>query len=306
VKTCYTQKYWLSKTEILQELELYLTTHFRSQVPNLVVSNIAWNSEENEQALQLLRSHGVQNIEVAPTKLCTWQDLDSFDADSYLSNLDRLGLKVDSAQAVTFGLPELQLFGTESSRHELFEHLCRVIAFVAKLKANLIVFGSPKNRSILDRMIPSEAESIAIEFFSKLADFAAQYSVCFCIEPNAKQYGCDFCTGAEEAAALVRRVNKPNFRLHFDTGCSEMEKEDCEVLIRVDSVLNHVHVSRPSLDAFSLNDFRIHQQWSKSLETINYTGKICIELACKSEQLNLSNLNDALLIVRAAYRNNLL
>lgn len=305
VKSCTKSNYpyWSSREEILAGMAAYICNLSIKDCSKIVVSNIAWNQEEEVQALSLLQGHGITKIEVAPTKLCEWDELDKFDASAYLAKLSTYGIKVDSLQAVTFGKPELELFKNRESRERLFAHLCDVIKFANKLNCNFIVFGSPKNRRIGSYLNREAAWDIAVEFFSRLADCAAENNVCFCIEPNAEQYGCDFCTGAIESARLVRQVNKPNFKLHFDTGCSTMAGEQAETIIpAVADVLVHVHISQSFLSDFNQARIPEHKVWQQKISSIGYTGDLCIEMAGTNKTpLNLSNLNNALLFVKNAY-----
>lgn len=225
--------YWGTKDDVFRDIGYFIKSTSKreaiaeSVARRLCVSNIAWSPEESEQAYALLKSHGIRRIEVAPSLLVqNWNCLDEFDAAGFAESLKlKYDLSVDSLQAVTFGLSDLKLFGSVGSRQKLFAHLCKCIRFCSSLGGKYIVFGSPKNRLVPMSMSVDQSLDIAIPFFRDVGNIAYAHKVIFCIEPNARAYGCNFCVDSLETTRLVRLVNHPSIRVHLDTGCAKMENE---------------------------------------------------------------------------------
>lgn len=129
----------------------------------------------------------------------------------------------------------------------MLRHLTAVCRVAGWLRAPRLVFGSPKNRdrSGLD---DARALTIATDFFRRLGDTAAAHGVLICLEPNPECYDCNFMTGTDETAAMVRRVAHPHVRMQLDTGAIAINHEDIDALLRDHAELvGHVHLSEPNL-----------------------------------------------------------
>src|SRR2546429_5820358 len=100
----------------------------------LAVSNIAWESEEDDEIAALLRLDNVSAIEVGPTK---WRecplDATARDIAGYRHEWADRGMRIVSLQSLLFGRPDLQLFGP--SRAALADYLRGMIEFGAALGA---------------------------------------------------------------------------------------------------------------------------------------------------------------------------
>jgi hypothetical protein len=76
----------------------------------LCVSNICVNKISQLQFACLLKLYGFKNIQIAPTKLITWSNLDNL----YLSVYKNNGVNVYAFQSITFTLDNLNIFGDNS------------------------------------------------------------------------------------------------------------------------------------------------------------------------------------------------
>lgn len=96
-------------------------------------------------------------------------------------------------QALLFGRPDLTIFAKAEKRQETFTYLVETIELGSKLGAKVLVFGAPKNRKI-GGLNYEQTQEIAVEFFHKIGELAANLGINFCIEPNPQVYDCDFIT----------------------------------------------------------------------------------------------------------------
>jgi sugar phosphate isomerase/epimerase len=210
----------------------------------LAFSNLAWEKSQENEAAEILRQGGVAAVEIAPGKI--WADPSSVSKDAaqaYRSDWESRGLPLVAMQALLFGHPELVLFGEPSARHAMLEYLGKIFTLAHHLGTRALVFGSPGNRK-KGNLEEEKAWEIATGFFREVGRRAANEGVVVCLEANAREYGCDFITTTEEAAALVARVDSPGFQLHLDWGCMELAQE--EVLSQVSklgSQTHHLHLS---------------------------------------------------------------
>jgi sugar phosphate isomerase/epimerase len=244
----------------------------------LAISNIAWRSEEDGVAADLMREHGFRGVEIAPTRV--WENpLEATEKDALEHRRfwnDR-GIEVVALQALLFGRPDLVLFGTETVRRELLEHLRRLMRLGGWLGAQVLVFGAPKNR-LLSGSSAKDAKEIAIDFFRAAGKAALDHAVVLALEPNPPQYDCDFITTSREGLDLVRGVESPGFRLHLDAAAMTLAGEDVErAILEASEVLVHFHASEPYLGVVGAGAVN-HGALASALRRCGYRGWVSVEM----------------------------
>jgi sugar phosphate isomerase/epimerase len=95
----------------------------------------------------------------------------------------------------------------------------------------LMVFGSPKQRSLLPGVSREQAFDWAAETFRSVMRAVEGNGVSICMEPLSPSET-DFINTCEEATALIRAVDHPNFRLHLDVKAMSSEPTPMVELIR--------------------------------------------------------------------------
>ena len=244
----------------------------------LAVSNIAWSSPFDAEALPALRALGVAALELAPTRPWPeWEGASVRNAVPVREKYAAAGFSIPAMQAILFGKPECKLFGTDSQLAALVEHLrfCADLAVV--FGAHNLVFGGPKNRD-LNGLTPSKAFDCARELFVEVAGYYHSQGVCLCLEANPKQYGCTFITNSADAARLVRAVDSAGFRLHLDTACLLMAGEDIPAAIHAHhDILQHFHASEPNLGKFHA-PVANHAGAAHALRAVGYSNWVSLEM----------------------------
>lgn len=214
----------------------------------LALSNIAWRREDDAAIAALMREHGVGGVEIAPTAL--WEDplgVAAAQVQAVRDWWEDHGAQVVALQALLFGRPELTIFQAQTARRATLEYLTGMMDLAAHLGARAMVFGSPKNR-LVGELDAREARRIALEFFGEVGKRAAARDVVLCIEPNPRDYGCDFVNTTAEGLALVQEVGSPGFGLHLDAGALTLNRENiAEAIAEAAGVLQHFHASDPGL-----------------------------------------------------------
>ncbi len=214
----------------------------------LAFSNLAWEPKHDADVATVLKAGGVSGVEIAPSKI--WKEptaVSAADATAYRRAWEKRGLPIVALQSLLFGKPDLRLFGDEARRDALAEYLEKMFVLAERLGAKVLVFGSPRNR-LKGNLSPERALEIAIPFFQRVGQAAAQHGVILGLEANARKYACDFIVTTDEAADLVDRVATPGFGLHGDWGCMELEGEN--VLQAVEThrtAFRHFHLSTEAL-----------------------------------------------------------
>ena len=244
----------------------------------IAVSNIAWPVEEDGAAFAALADAGIQAIEVAPTRVWPeWNGISPQSVEAYRAGLEQRGFRVSSLQAVLFGKPELRLFGGDSERAAMKEHLEMCARLARDLGAAPIVFGAPKNR-LKGGLDAAEANSVARDFFASVGDAFVRHGVFLCLEANPVEYGCDYLTESGSALELVRKVASPGIKLHLDSACMMLAKESvADAVADAGSLLTHYHASEPFLGAFDAPTAD-HRAVAAGLRALSYEGWVSIEM----------------------------
>jgi len=264
-------------------------------------SNIAWPAEQNDAVAKILVAAGATGVEVAPTKL--WprplEVSDSQIDDCRRAWADR-GLMIVAAQALLFGRPELTIFESGEKRRQTREHLAGIIRVCARLGAEALVFGSPKNRSIA-ACAPSEVHETAVEFFRDLGRLAQDAGTHVVLEAIPRENGADYLLSAAEAIALVRDADQPGFRLHLDTACMSLAGDPIASTFEAGrTLLRHFHVSEPGLAAIGTSGRVNHEVYAKSLAALGYPHWVSIEMR-DSDPFTPDALAASLRFVREVY-----
>lgn len=214
----------------------------------LSISNIAWDTAEDEAVADLLKRYAVDAIDIAPGKYFPEPARASEeDIAAVRSWWSSRGIELTGMQALLFGTSGLNVFGDAASQDAMLQHLDAVCRIGAGLGAARLVFGSPKNR---DRggLSDDQALAVAVPFFRRLGAIAQERGVIVCLEPNPGCYGANFMTTAAETAAVVRAVAHPAVKMQFDTGALTINGEDpAQVLHECADLIGHIHASERNL-----------------------------------------------------------
>lgn len=267
----------------------------------LSISNLTWELQEDPSVLQILKERNVNAIEVAPTKI--WDNpTEATDEQilDYRSFWNKNDIEIVAYQSLLFGRSDLDIFSSEAKRLETLDYLKKIIVLGSKLGGKAFVFGSPKNR-LVGETNPTKAIGIATEFFYQLGETANEHSVVFCVEPNPKEYGCDFITNTTEAIQLVKEVNHPGFGLHLDAGGMVINNEPIEEVVeKAAPFIQHFHISEPNLNMVKGNEV-VHKQFARALHSIGYDKYVSIEMKPGLNDSNLISVKDSLEFVQDVY-----
>lgn len=268
----------------------------------LAVSSIAWTNQEEPAVAKLLQKLGVKYVEVAPTKL--WDDptkaTDKEIAD-YKSFWNNHGIEIVAFQSMLFTRPDLKIFQAADNRRESLAYLLDFTVLAGKMGAQIMVYGSPKNRQRGD-MTADEADRIAAEYFDAIGTTAAASNVCFCIEPNPTDYACDFVTTAQDGIEFVQAVNNKGFGLHLDIAGMTLAGDDIAASIqKAAPILKHFHISSPMLEQVEDRPDVHHSEAAKALNDIGYDGYVSIEMRPGAAGENVARVEKAVRFAQSVY-----
>lgn len=145
------------------------------------------------------------------------------------------------------------------------------------LGGTIMVFGSPKQRSVCEGLAYREAWNYAVDALGKVARALEERGVVLCLEPLAPEET-DFLNTAAEAARMVREINSPCLRLLLDVKAMSSESISIPDLIRANaSLLTHFHANDANKrgPGFGDTDFG---PIGAALREIGYQGWVSVEV----------------------------
>ena len=266
----------------------------------LSISNIAWLPDEEKTIAALLRAEGVRYVEVAPTRIADDpRSLSRTALRHYRAFWADHGIGIRAMQSLLFNRPELHIFRDDASMRATIDYLSVIIDIAVELGATVLVFGSPKQRTIAG-IDPSDVARRETEFFWRVGAAAAGAGVHFCVEPNPPAYGCDYINTIDEVVALLNRVSSQGLGVHADAAAMTMVGDAPETLIALAPVLKHFHVSEQDLAPIGSRGVP-HERFAAALHAGGYRWLTSIEMRAGALGENAERVRAALATARAAY-----
>lgn len=148
----------------------------------------------------------------------------------------------------------------------------------ADFGGELMVFGSPFQRSLEDGMTREQAYENAAEVFRTALPAFADRGVCICMEPLTPKET-DFVNTCADAMELIGMVGAPNFRLHQDVKAMlGAETDSIPTLIeRHADDVGHFHVNDTNLLGPGMGETDYAPIFEALLKT-NYSGWVSVEV----------------------------
>ena len=272
--------YVCDKISVLNDIERFLNFE-KMDKTGLCISNICMNNTSQLQFAHIVKLFGIQNIQIAPTTLIEWDNLEKLDLSIYKN----IGLNVYSFQSITYTLDHLNIFSDDNEL--LAIHLKNVIDCAVKNNVKVLVFGCPKNRKVID--CDKDNNAMFIEFFKRIGEYCQDKDVTICIENNSKKYNCNFINKIDECAELVRKIDNPNIKMMIDIGNAVMEQDTWFYLKKHMDILYNVDIAHEYMKDFS-ELHESHRVFNFVLNTNNYNYMKNLEMLIKDPENELDIL----------------
>lgn len=147
----------------------------------------------------------------------------------------------------------------------------------ADLGGDIMVFGSPAQRSLERGMSQQQAYEHAAEVFRAAMPALADCGVTICMEPLTPQET-DFVNSCADAVRLIELVGHPNFQLHQDVKAMLAEPTPIpELIAKYAAVTRHFHVNDRNLlgPGMGPTDYR---PIFRALLDARYAGWVSVEV----------------------------
>lgn len=199
---------------------------------------------------------GYEGLEVAPFTLAPWI------TDVTPQRRAELRLQAEDAGVEILGLHWL-LAKTEglhltspdpAVRRRTSAYLASLAQACHDFGGSLMVFGSPKQRSLLPGVTPDQAYDWAAETFRAALPAFADCGVTLCMEPLSPAET-DFVNTCADAVRLAGMVNDRHFVLHLDVKAMSSEPDPVPDLIRRHgAAAGHFHANDRNLRGPGMGD----------------------------------------------------
>ena len=162
-------------------------------------------------------------------------------------------------------------------RGRTVDYLASLARLCQDLGGRVLVFGSPKQRSLLPGVTPAEAEDRIVEVFSRLVPALETTDTVVALEPLSPAET-DVLTTAADACRLIERIGSPHVRLHLDVKAMAAESLPIPDVIRASAAhLEHFHANDTNLQGpgFGAVDFA---PIFRALDDVRYAGWVSVEV----------------------------
>jgi len=222
---------------------------------------------------------GYSGIEIAPFTLAPLATDLSAQARGDLrrtiarSGLDCVGLHWLLAKTEGFHVahPEADVRG------RTVDYLGELARLCHDLGGRVLVFGSPKQRSLLPGVTPERAVDHIHEVFSRLVPVLEATDTVVALEPLSP-VETDVLTTAAETCRLIERIGSPHIRLHLDVKAMASEETPIpEIIVASARHLEHFHANDVNLQGpgFGAVDFA---PIFGALDEVRYAGWVSVEV----------------------------
>ena len=222
---------------------------------------------------------GYSGIEIAPFTLAPLATDLSAQARGDLrrkiarSGLDCVGLHWLLAKTEGFHVahPEADVRG------RTVDYLGELARLCHDLGGRVLVFGSPKQRSLLPGVTPEQASDHIHEVFSRLVPVLEATDTVVALEPLSP-VETDVLTTAAETCRLIERIGSPHIRLHLDVKAMASEGTPIpEIIVASARHLEHFHANDVNLQGpgFGAVDFA---PIFGALDEVRYAGWVSVEV----------------------------
>jgi sugar phosphate isomerase/epimerase len=214
------------------------------------ICNELFEGWEFGQVCRTVKSIGFDGLEIAPFTLAPTineitlgrlRELRSMaeDADLSVIGLHWLLAKTDGFYLTT---PDAAV------RRKTGDYLIALAEATRVLGGELMVLGSPKQRSLLPDVTYDQAADYAAEVLARVMPEIGDRGVDLCLEPLAPSET-DFLNTCAQANDLIARVGHPNLKLHMDVKAQSSETEGTvpELIARYAAPAGHFHAQDTNL-----------------------------------------------------------
>lgn len=194
---------------------------------------------------------GYEGVEIAPFTLAeSAYDISAERRAEIRAAAEKAGVQIIGLHWLLASPPGLYISTPDDAlRQKTEDYLKEICALCADFGGEILVFGSPNQRSIQDGWSSRKTWLRMVDVFKRVADVAAEKGVYLLIEPlNTKET--NLVVSMLDGVEVVEAVGNPHFKLHLDVKAmsADLQRTAAETLIAEGNKhLYHLHVNDPNL-----------------------------------------------------------
>lgn len=243
------------------------------------ICNETYGSVPLSESAKLASKHGYTGLEIAPFTLTS--DISSISAPDAKS----LGTQVTDAGIEVVGLH--WLFAKTEGYHltcpdrriqqATQDYACRLADLCHGLGGNIMVWGSPQQRSLDADWSYDEAFERAVETMRVAAKHCGDLGITIAVEPLGS-VETNFLTTAAETIRLCKAVDHPSCQLHLDVKAMSYEDDAIADIVRSSKDWTaHFHANDPNLYGPGMGKIE-YPSIVESLRETRYDGWVSVEV----------------------------
>jgi sugar phosphate isomerase/epimerase len=198
----------------------------------------------------IARSLGYAGLEIAPFTLApSALEVTAVQRKETCKLIKEHGLETVGLHWLFAGPQGLHLTTTEQPVWQRTrDYLSALLDLCADLGGQVLVLGSPKQRSILPPQTKQGAWQQAVKLLSSVLDQAGELGLTICLEPLSPAET-NFINTVDEGMKMVREIGHPNFKIHLDVKAMCSEQKPVPTIIRSVKArdIGHFHVNDSNL-----------------------------------------------------------
>jgi sugar phosphate isomerase/epimerase len=241
---------------------------------NEMFENVEWS-----EVCQRVASLGYTGIEVAPFTLgstptkTSATNINEWKRVAADNGLEIIGLHWLLAKTNGYHLTAADA----DIRKRTARYLGKLAVLCRELEGDLLVFGSPQQRSFSSNETQAIANARAREVIEMVLPTLEESQVRLALEPLGPAET-NFWNTAEQAREFIESIGSPHVKLHLDVKAMATEKHAIASVIR-DSAqhLIHFHANDPNLLGPGMGDVG-YEDIAAALKEIDYRGWLSVEV----------------------------
>jgi len=231
------------------------------------------------KACDFAASCGYTGIEIAPYTLASLAtDISAAERGEIRRTIARSGLDCVGLHwllAKTEGLHVAH--PDEAVRRRTTEYLGELARLCHDFGGRVLVFGSPRQRSLLPGVTPEQAIEHIHEVFSRLVPVLETTDTVVALEPLTPAET-DVLTTAAETCRLIDRIGSPHVRLHLDVKAMSSETRPIpEIILDSARHLEHFHANDVNMQGPGFGAVAYEPIFS-ALDEVRYAGWVSVEV----------------------------
>src|SRR4051794_6550419 len=248
------------------------------------ICNETFGTRSFADTFSTIRKLGYTGVEIAPFTLAPYNEPFDLTHVSAQKIVDVRTLAEDAGLAIVglhWVLAKTEGFYLTSPdptvRRRTGDYLKTLVEVCADLGGKVLVFGSPKQRSLLPGVTYDDAEAYAVEVLHSAVAACKQFGVTIGLEPLGPTET-DFMLTASSTIRLAEMVESPYCKVHLDVKAMCSETTPIPEIIR-DSRdwLIHFHANDANMLGPGMGDVDYRPIFA-GLREINYDGWISVEV----------------------------